>query len=1122
MRIQRFVFVAAMLTAPVFGQVATATLSGVVEDASGALIPRASVTALHVATADSRQAATNERGEFLFPFAKIGEYSLIVEAPGFSKKTLTGIVLRVDQTASIRMALEVGSVAESVEVTSAAPLVESSTTSLGQVIENRKIRELPLNGRNAFALGLLAGNTVPISGMGTNMPFAAGGGRFAHNDVLLDGIDNNTVHNNGNIGRNGIAYTPSVDAVEEFKVKTNNFSAEFGRSAGAIVSATIKSGTNQFRGSAWEFLRNEKLDANNFFSNANGVARQSFKQNQFGFTLGGPVYIPKLYDGRNRTFIFGDYDATRRSTSASSSLLDIAPMAFRTGDFSKYNRVIFDPDSRRSGPAGAVISSPFAGNVIPSSKINKSSSALLELLPAPNAGAPGADARNFLRIAPRGFDNDQFDIKVDHRLTNSNTLSGRFSKGKASTPNPGNLDGFIGDGSDTVAAPYSLAVTDTHMISPTTVNEARFGYVYRDNSVYGRGLQEGVDFAKQNNIAMLDFPVITAPAFQFSWTGIQASSNQFVGLGGGGGNNFNYERTYHIADNLSLQRGAHGFKVGGEVRRYGYDRLTGGGSTNYFGPFFSSSSDAVNSGAPFADFLFGFQSVVQGGQLIDWARQRDIYTGFYAQDDWKVNSRLTLNLGIRYELYTQPVDANDVGGYFNRALARVVTPGSAGFSRAIVNGDHNNFAPRVGIAWAASRKFTVRMGGGMFYARRDQNPEVTMMGTNLPNSPVILFPATTASGTVKPLATINIKSQVAPSDPSLKEFTPQNPKPGGFRSPDFLHSETPYVYQWSLDLQYELARDLVVEMSYSGAKGTRLVNRVQDNQIRFEDAIAGRNLQKDRPLPYIAATNGVDTANGNNIYNAMNIRLEKRYNAGLNFLVNYTWSKNIESSGSGSSAWSQNGGTTYPLDSYNLWRERAVSPIDLPHVFTASSGYELPAGKGQRWLKSGVPAFLLGSWQVNGIASLRSGFPTDVRSSRVSGSNMMWANFNVPDVVSGVSPYLPNKGVDGWFNPAAFSEPQQVRATNGMPITMFGNAGRRLVRGPGSMNIDFSVFKNFLIRERLTVQFRAEAFNLTNTPTFNLPSATSTGLTTGNVNFGKLSSSSATGRQVQFAVKLYF
>src|SRR6266478_6545440 len=316
------------LPSVVFGQVATGTIVGVVEDASGSVVPN-TVMVTHTATAETRHNLTNERGAFSFPYVRIGDYSVTVEAQGFKKKTLTGIIVRVDQTVNIRMPLELGAVTESVEVTSAAPLIDTSTSSLGQVVDNKKVVDLPLNGRNVFALGLLAGNTMPMSGMGTNLPFVASGGRFGENDVQLDGIDNNTAATAGAVGAMGIGYTPSVDAVEEFKVKTNNFSAEFGRSAGAIITATTKSGTNALHGSGWEFLRNEKLDANNFFSNAGGVSRQPFKQNQFGFALGGPLEIPKVYHGKNRTFFFGDYEGKRRRTSASSSLANFPPMAFR-------------------------------------------------------------------------------------------------------------------------------------------------------------------------------------------------------------------------------------------------------------------------------------------------------------------------------------------------------------------------------------------------------------------------------------------------------------------------------------------------------------------------------------------------------------------------------------------------------------------------------------------------------------------------------------------------------------------------------------------------------------------------------------------------------------------------
>jgi hypothetical protein len=315
----------------------------------------------------------------------------------------------------------------------------------------------------------------------------------------------------------------------------------------------------------------------------------------------------------------------------------------------------------------------------------------------------------------------------------------------------------------------------------------------------------------------------------------------------------------------------------------------------------------------------------------------------------------------------------------------------------------------------------------------------------------------------------------------------------------------------------------MVEVSYSGTKGTKLIARANLNQIRLEDALAGRTTQADRPYPHINNTVGIDAAIGNSIYNALNMRVEKRYRAGFAFMANYTWSKNIESNGNGDSSFNQNGGTTLPIDSYNLFRERSYAPLDVPHVFNFNYAYELPFGASKRWMNHKGPVnWVLGGWQFNGILTMRSGFPTDIRSSRISAANQTYATLNVPDRVSGVDMYLPNKGVDGYFNPAAFVDPQQVRNSKGTLITLFGNSARRVARGPGSTNLDFSLFKNFRPVERVNVQFRAEAFNLTNTPTFALPSASTPALTIGNPNFGKLGTSSATGRQLQFGLKLSF
>src|SRR6266446_4556396 len=1041
-------------------QVATGTINVAVADGTGAMVPGASIKVTNNGTSLLRAGVANERGELSIPYLPVGQYSIVVEIAGFKRTSIDQVVLQVDQTASVHVTLQPGEVREMIEVRDATSSLEAETSSLGQVIENKKILDLPLNGRNAFALGLLSGNTTPMSGMGSNLPFIAGGGRFSANEITLDGVDNNTISNAGAIGRGGIAFVPSVDAVQEFKVKTSTFSAEFGHSAGAVVNATIKAGTNQFHGTAFEFLRNEKLDANNFFSNAGRIDRQPFKQNQFGGSLGGTIEIPKVYKGRNRTFFFTDYQGTRRHTSASSNILDIPPLDFRSGNFSKLTQTLYDPRARRLGPNNLVVSTPLAGNIIPQSLLNPGAVATVGLLPAPNFGGANAQARNFLRIAPQQFTGNQFDVKIDHHVSNANTLFGRFSLSNGTTPNPGNFDGFIGAGSNNILNSRSSVIGDVHVFSPCVVNEVRAGYTRINTSQNPNGLDQGVQFANQNKIALFPFPIQGFPALQFAFSGQTSGALQFSTLGGGAPN-LAIENTFHFADSVSITRGNHTFKTGGEIRRYRFDNINGGG-TLIFGPIYTSSSDASGSGSPFADFMLGLPSATDGKQLLDWARQRDLYGGVFFQDDWKISSRLTINLGIRYELYTQPVDARDRGGLFDATTGVFVIPGKNGFSRAIVDGDHNNFAPRLGFAYSVSRKWTIRSGGGIFFSRREQNQGVTQIGSNIPNTPALFFPVVNAGATITPPVTISSPIAVGPSDPTLKGFTPQNPLSFTGRTPEFHNSPNPYVSQWNFSVQRELTQNLLVEVSYSGLKGTKLISRRNLNQIPLAVALAGGNLQANRPFPIINGSVGLDAGIANSIYNALNVRLEKRYSMGLNFLMNYTWAKNLESNGNGDSSFDQNGGTTLPLDSYNLHKERSYAPLDVPRVFIVSYGYELPFGAGKHWMNhKGATGFILGGWQVNGITSLRSGFPTDIRSSRIAAGNQLFATINVPDRVEGQSLYVPDKGVDGYFNPAAFTDPGQVRSVTGVPITLFGNAARRVGRGPGARNFDFSLFKNF-------------------------------------------------------------
>jgi hypothetical protein len=370
-----------LVASTVAAQVSSGTINVVAEDSTQAVVPNATVIVTNKNTGLTRTGQTGPQGEFQATFLPAGEYSITVQMQSFKRSTINQFTLQVDQSATVRVTLTPGDVVETVQVTESTPLLEADTSSLGQVIENKKILELPLNGRNPFALGLLAGNTTPVTGMATNLPFIAGGGRFSSNEVLLDGIDNNTTVTAGAIGRNGIALQPSVDAVQEFKVKTNSFSAEFGHAAGAVVSATIRSGANDFHGTLFEFLRNDKFDANNFFTNAASLPKAAFRQNQYGGTFGGPIL-------RNKTFFFGDYQGTKQRTASASTIGSVPPVAIRNGDLSLLRTPIYDPLARRIGPNGTVISTPFPDAKIPVSQINPTSLAILKLIPNQTSGRP--------------------------------------------------------------------------------------------------------------------------------------------------------------------------------------------------------------------------------------------------------------------------------------------------------------------------------------------------------------------------------------------------------------------------------------------------------------------------------------------------------------------------------------------------------------------------------------------------------------------------------------------------------------------------------------------------------------------------------------------------------------
>jgi hypothetical protein len=1111
-------------------QVETGTIVGTVLDSNGAVVANATVTLTHLATGQARTAHSNDQGEFNAQFMPLGTYSVRVTATGFATKDITGITLQIDQTANLTIVLAIGSVNQSVEVTAAAPLVDTSTSSLGQVIDNHEVLSMPLNGRNPFALGLLVGNTAPVTGVASNLPFVGGGGQFTSNDVLLNGIDDNIFATAGNIGRQGIAIFPSVDAVQEFKVMTNNFSAEYGHAAGYIVAATIKAGTNQFHGALFEFVRNDDFDANNYFTNRAGKPRSPYHQNQFGGTIGGPIR-------HDRIFFFGDYQGTRQSIQSGSSISSVPTAAMASGDFTGQSALIFDPATRHVGPKGTVIATSFLAetgeNKIPASYINKTSAAILALMPQPNYGSAGAIASNYF-YAPKSFTNtDQADGRADATLTQKNHLIGTYSFSNSHNPATGVFPGWIGGGTAGIDHNDQASIADIHIFTPSLVNEFRVGYLYNNSTQTGVGT-EGASTA--NSIGLAMFPVTPQgfPSISMNYSGATNGTAEFTTFGGGSPE-FNDLQTQQLADNVSWIHGAHSVKWGVDARKSLFEVLLDGLGQTIFGNTFSSSSDTANSGLPLADFLMGYPTVESpGSSTLQKGRQREAYFGAYVQDDWKFSPRMTFNVGLRYELFTQPIDQNNLGSLFDITTGNFALPGQSPYSRAMVHGDHRDWGPRAGLAYQISPKLVMRMGYGIFYAMRAQGQQATLFSENTPNIPTLTLPVITATGTVTPPYTISTPITTVPSVDSLAGYTAANPYNIQIKTQSLLHGLMPRLMQYNLDLQYQLNRTLLLEASYSGAKGDHFASgNIDENQIPFSTALNGNGTvtQAEKPFPKMGSNVLTLLSIATTNYNALNVKVQNQMSHGLEFLANYSWQKDLQADGDGPASINQTG-TSIVLNTYDLRASYGVSDMNIAQTLSASAAYQLPVGSGQHFLNTKGPLnAVLGGWVVNGILSIRTGFPSDVHTNALPPTA---ATFNAASCVAGVSKVLPNHSVDAYFNPAAFTVPQTTTTTTGATITEYGTCGKNIINGPTSKNLDSSLFKNFYFSDsqRIYLQFRAEAFNTTNTPTFYLPAASDPTLTckgnpgaacnSGNPSFGELVNGSATGRQIQFAAKLYF
>ena len=1086
-------FVAFFLLAALslFGQTPTAEMVGLITDPTGGVVPGAKVEVVNVNTGARWETTSNASGYYTVQALPPGSYQIAVTKEGFRPVTRTGLNLVVAQSARLDFKLQVGAVTESVQVTGAAPLLESQTAALGQVVQTRTINDLPLNGRNYLELAkLTAGVMEPSRGDRTagSGGFVANGVRAQLTNYNLDGADNNSRI----VDIQNLSYAviqPSIDALQEFKIETNNYSAEYGYSAGAVVNATIKSGSNRFHGDTFEFLRNDHLDARDFFLAPN-AQKQRHQRNQFGATLGGPIV-------KNKTFFFFSWERTAENLGL--ALVTTLPTpAQRTGNFVG-QRTIFDPATVRPNPNGSgFVRSPFPGNIIPADRIDSISAKLTAMLPAPiSAGL----ANNFVSSPSQTDRIHRLDTRGDQNISDNDKLFARFSYLSRSFLNPGPFPPpLIGATSQEQnlksTAGHSATVGETHIFSPALLNEFHVGYsrIYdlRGDAVSGPFLGPQLGFKGIPPAAGVSgLPGISISGYT------NLGERDFVPNG-------KVAEVVQFKDDVSWIRGTHAFKFGGQyewVRSF-YNISGSARGIFTFSPVFTQDpQNRAATGNAFADFLLGVPedaniSVPSVGDV----RQR--YIALFAQDNWKATPRITLNLGVRWEVWTPRFERHDQQTNFIPGLNKFIFPNNknpggipaslvtdipSGIgNRTLVRQYNNNFAPRVGVAYQLTQRTVLRAGGGIFYA----SPMFPGVGATPPGNPPFFLTSDYPTDQVNPNVTF---ASGFPADALAIKTV--NPLTAAFRSfdPNFKPA---YVAKWNFGLQQE-AHQFLFEANYVGTKGTHLPLFYDLNQ-----PLAGPGtVNSRRPIPGIGSmsyTTPIDDSN----YNSLEARVERRYANGLSLLVSYTYSKTIDDGGE------QLIGDLMLRNVLNVKGERSLALFDVRHRLVFSYLYDLPFGQGKQF-RIANPALnaVLGNWQINGVTTIRSGQPFTplLGFSTANTGNARPDRIGNGNLPSGL------RTVQHWFDTGAF-----VAAT---PYN-YGNSGRNILTAPGVVNFDFSTFKRVPVTklgEGGEVQFRAEFFNIFNHPQFGAPNPR-VDIPQG----GTITSLATAMRQIQFGLKVIF
>jgi len=1097
--------------ASALAQQITGSIRGTVQDPSGAVVSSASVSAKQSETGLTRSAMTDHTGAYVLLELPVGHYQVQVEAKGFQTYIQEGIILDVNETATVPVRLAVGAETQQVQVRADAQLIQGTVTSLGKTVSEREVLDLPLNGRNFTQLGLLQPGVVPLTpglaeaggSLREGQAYAVNGQRPESNNFLIDGA------NNFNGVDGGFVLKPPVDAITEFRILTHNANAEFGNSLGSTTNIITRSGTNRIHGAAWEFLRNDIFDSRNYFASR----VEPLKQNQFGVTLGGPIR-------KDKTFAFGYFEGFRNrqgETDAST----VPSLIERQGDFSAVCTEGFSGgfcNNPNHQLFNVFLNKPYPNNQVPLSPpdVNPLSLSLLKLFPNPNTGINVFTSTQVVQQ-----DSNQFGLRLDHYLSPTNILNFRYAFSDGSQFNPIPISGASVPGFPVgqEQRAQNFVAQETHTFSPAMIGVLRFSYL-RNKFLYGERTNHTTSRSLGFNYdPSLDLAV--GPPF------IQISGYTEVGDPITGPRN-TYENAFDYSGSLSWVHGRHELKFGGGYQHLQVNALQGIATNGFF--VFAPFPVVPNA---FASFLFG-QPVVflQGRGDFERGIRGNSLNG-YAQDTYKVTQHLTLNLGLRYELpfpYTEIHNRQTlwVPGRQSKVMpdapADLLFPGDPGVPAGLIPTFKKGFAPRVGFAWdpTGSSKWLITSAYGIFY-----EPYYTGQGGPL-QSPISAPPY---------LQTAQV---------SFPEFDnpygPAGPPPiNTFANPltnltVAANLPLPYSQDWDLNIQHSFGSDLLFEVGYVGTKGTKLPRFVEANPAIYIPGVdssgdpistSGNADQRrihsgctlaDPPSSCIYSSTGLIEGIANSSYHALETSLKKRFSHGISFLASYTYSKSIDDASSfnmtGSAAKPVAGENDLAQNPFDIGAERGRSLFDARHRLVFSYQWSLPFWRQpHNWYQQ-----VLGNWQVNGIATAMSGTPFTVFDSTdfsVQGSAPEISGFfsNRPNVVGGQNPNSGPKAPSAWLNANAF---QQVIEDPNSPVQQFGTAGRNIAQGPGYVDWDFSAFKNLRIGESKDIQFRAEFFNILNHTNFRLPDSDISSPT-----FNQILAAQAP-RLIQFALKFSF